>query len=234
MEQYVLNFETPSCYMSSNSNSVLCLPGRRPGCSNTKEGDYYQTYIPLYKAAQRGDWESADAFFKRNEDALTAKINEDSETALHVAIGAGTSSKSISFMKMLVYRMPPEALEYRDKHGRTPFDAAVAVGNTDAVKWLWWVGFNSQYRRAQFWSALYTAAVSARKDILLFLLDVSEYDKFSQVFPNEDSAAHFLILVIASGYYGEYTTPFLLEFMYTLILVNLIISLHFVYFVHLF
>ncbi|KAG5520888.1 hypothetical protein RHGRI_033451 [Rhododendron griersonianum] len=94
-----------------------------------------------------------------------------------------------------------EALEYRDKHGRTPFDAALAVGNTEAVKFLWWVGINSQYRRAQFWSALYTAAVSARKDILLFLLDVSEYDKFSEVFPNEDSAAHFLILVIASGYY---------------------------------
>ncbi|KAG5520861.1 hypothetical protein RHGRI_033436 [Rhododendron griersonianum] len=175
--------------------------GGRPGCSNTKEGDDYRTYKPLYKAAQRGDWESANAFFKENEDALTAKINAYSETALHVAVGEGTSSKSISFMKKLVYRMPPEALECRDKHGRTPFLAAVAVGNTEAVKFLWWVGINSQYRRAQFWSALYAAAESARKDILLFLLDVSENDTFSEVFPKEDSAAYFLIQVIASGCY---------------------------------
>lgn len=55
-------------------------------------------YLPLYKAALKGDWESARKFFDQDPEAVTAKITEVSETALHIAAGKG---KAISFLKKI-------------------------------------------------------------------------------------------------------------------------------------
>ncbi|KAI8526049.1 hypothetical protein RHMOL_Rhmol13G0278400 [Rhododendron molle] len=79
---------------------------------------------------------SAKTFFDQDKDALTAKINEYSETALYVAAGAGKSSKSIDSVKNLVDKMSPEAPELRDLYDCTPLHIAAWVGNTEAVKVL--------------------------------------------------------------------------------------------------
>ncbi|KAH7836419.1 hypothetical protein Vadar_001052 [Vaccinium darrowii] len=75
----------------------------------SSEKDVYWKYIPLYQAALRGDWSSAESFFNNNEGTLTAKINVYSETALHVAAGAGRLAKSIDFVKKLVDKILEEA-----------------------------------------------------------------------------------------------------------------------------
>ncbi|KAI8526058.1 hypothetical protein RHMOL_Rhmol13G0279300 [Rhododendron molle] len=47
-------------------------------------------------------------------------------------------------------------------------------------------------------SALDMAARNAKKDTLLYLLEFTKDVPFSKLFPDEDSAAHFLILVMTS------------------------------------
>ncbi|XP_058193374.1 uncharacterized protein LOC131310399 isoform X3 [Rhododendron vialii] len=167
------------------------------------QGDYWR-YIPLYQAALRGDWVAAEAFFNQYKDALTAQINKNSETALHVAAGAGRSSKLIYFVEKLVERisrLSPEALKIPDHFGRTPLHAAAWVGNTEAVKILLEREKSLLDIRAQVWSALDMVARNAKKDTLIYLLEATKDDPLSRLFPDDDSAAHFLVQVIASGYY---------------------------------
>ncbi|KAL0374585.1 UNVERIFIED_CONTAM: hypothetical protein Sradi_3374200 [Sesamum radiatum] len=64
-------------------------------------------YLPLYKAALNGDWESARNFFDQDPDAVTAKITKVSETALHIAVGTG---KAKNFVKELLELIPIEAI----------------------------------------------------------------------------------------------------------------------------
>ncbi|KAG5517419.1 hypothetical protein RHGRI_037978 [Rhododendron griersonianum] len=162
----------------------------------------FRKYIPLYQAALRGDWATADTIFTVDKDSLTAKINEFEETALHVATGAGRPSKSIDFVTKLVNKMPPEALELRDQFKWTPLHLAAWAGNKEATKVLLKKQPSLLYmRECSKLSALDMAARNAKKDTLLYLLDVTKNDPFSKLFPDDDSAAHFLILVIASGYY---------------------------------
>ncbi|KAI8000753.1 hypothetical protein LOK49_LG09G01103 [Camellia lanceoleosa] len=65
-------------------------------------------YIPLLRAALRGDWDSAKRIFDQDEAAFTANITDYEETALHVSV---SSARSIDFVKKLVDLMPAEALE---------------------------------------------------------------------------------------------------------------------------
>ncbi|XP_028072865.1 uncharacterized protein LOC114275080 [Camellia sinensis] len=46
----------------------------------------YWKYVPLYKAALTGDWKKAKRIINGDGDALTAKITQDGEIALHVAV----------------------------------------------------------------------------------------------------------------------------------------------------
>ncbi|KAI8526063.1 hypothetical protein RHMOL_Rhmol13G0279800 [Rhododendron molle] len=187
------------------SEPVTCPPSFSSNSYKFPPKDDYWRYIPLYQAALRGDWASAKTFFDQDKDALTAKINEYSETALYVAAGAGKSSKSIDFIKNLVDKMSPEALELRDLYDCTPLHIAAWVGNTEAVKVLLEKHFSLLYiRGSDNLSALDMAARNAKKDTLLYLLEFTKDVPFDKLFPDEDSAAHFLILVMTSGYYGKH------------------------------
>ncbi|KAI7981879.1 DNA topoisomerase 2 [Camellia lanceoleosa] len=54
----------------------------------------YWKYAPLYKAALTGDWEEAKRIINGDRDALTAKITQDNEIALHVAVATGPVDES--------------------------------------------------------------------------------------------------------------------------------------------
>ncbi|KAF7142987.1 hypothetical protein RHSIM_Rhsim05G0147800 [Rhododendron simsii] len=51
--------------------------------------DEYWRYIPLLKAVLRGNWDAARRFFVQDESAITAPINDLSETALYIAVRTG-------------------------------------------------------------------------------------------------------------------------------------------------
>ncbi|KAF8403426.1 hypothetical protein HHK36_011530 [Tetracentron sinense] len=92
--------------------------------------DYYY-HLPLYEAAEKGDWRSATTFFERHPDVeITAVINIDLETALHVAARRG----HLQFVKKLLDRMPPAALALKDINGDTTLHIAARSGRSDIGK----------------------------------------------------------------------------------------------------
>ncbi|KAE9460353.1 hypothetical protein C3L33_07743, partial [Rhododendron williamsianum] len=160
------------------------------------EKDDFWKYIPLYQAALRGDWATAETIFTEDQGSLTAKINEYGETALHVAAGAGRSSKAIDFVKRLVAKMSTEAVTFSDQNNCTPLHLAAWAGNKEAAKVLLKKQPSLLYIRENTnFSALDMAARNAKKDTLVYLLAKIKDDDFSEIFPDGDSTAHFLILL---------------------------------------
>ncbi|OWM84044.1 hypothetical protein CDL15_Pgr009290 [Punica granatum] len=95
--------------------------------------DPIKLYRGLRKAALKGDWEAAKRILEKDPEALTAKITERGETALHVAADVGHAK----FIEKLVALMPQEALEIKeDKDSRTALHYAAVIGNLDIVKTL--------------------------------------------------------------------------------------------------
>ncbi|KAH7837330.1 hypothetical protein Vadar_012617 [Vaccinium darrowii] len=169
---------------------------------NSKEKDVYWKYIPLYQAALRGDWSNAETFFNENEGSLTAKINEYSDTALHIAAGAGRSSKSIDFITKLVDKILKEGpgelvldtiseealkkLEIGDKSNCTALHIAAWAGNNEVVDILLRKRPSLIYiRDINRRSALDLAARNAKKDTLNYLLNVTKGDPLSKLFPKD-------------------------------------------------
>ncbi|KAI3931527.1 hypothetical protein MKW92_011129 [Papaver armeniacum] len=82
-------------------------------------------YEPLYDAAVKGDWETANEFFNKNPNAKTELISVDSETALHVAV----INDRQKFVEKIVDIMPSEALAYKTKRrGNTALHYAAVHG----------------------------------------------------------------------------------------------------------
>lgn len=159
-------------------------------------------YIPLVKAILRGDWESAKRFFDQDPAAVTARITEMMETALHIVVGTG---KYIHFVENLVGLIPAESLPaLTDDGGRTALHIAAWVGNTEAARVLVQQQPRLLYVRDNTnWLPIHRAAINARRDTLSYLLTVTENDPVSLPFSNV-SGAQFIIAVITSNFYGEY------------------------------
>ncbi|PON41288.1 Transmembrane protein [Parasponia andersonii] len=89
----------------------------------------FDYYIPLYKAALQGNWESAKQFLENDPKAATAVINRFQMTALHVAAGEGQSV----FVENLVDFLPAEALGVQDRVGLTALHYAAITGSLRAA-----------------------------------------------------------------------------------------------------
>ncbi|KAG5547059.1 hypothetical protein RHGRI_012928 [Rhododendron griersonianum] len=155
-------------------------------------------YIPLLKATLRGDWKTAENFFQRDKSALTGPIKETGDTALHIAVLVGKAN--IHFVEKLVELMPVEALTSTNFGGLTPLHLAAAVGNTEAAAilagkhppllYIFPAGNNTL--------PIHYAALGARRDTLLYLLDVTRDDR---VAVDETSCADFINLLIDANFF---------------------------------
>ncbi|KAH7845593.1 hypothetical protein Vadar_003887 [Vaccinium darrowii] len=90
-------------------------------------------YLELYKAAIKGDWETADKFIQKEPDAVRARITVDSETALIVAVKMVGGK---DFVEKLVEKMSPDDLAICDDGGRTALHRATGFGNIEVAKLL--------------------------------------------------------------------------------------------------
>ncbi|KAF7142613.1 hypothetical protein RHSIM_Rhsim05G0009000 [Rhododendron simsii] len=182
----VVLIEDGMSYNKLLSKICSCL-----GIQNRISGkkDEYWKYTPLVKAALRGDWETADKFFEKNPNAITAPITRDSESALYLATGTGPAA--INFVAELLKRMTPEeVLAHRDVAGNTPLHLSALVGNTAAAELL--VQKNPGLlciRENRGWLPVHYAAVNAKRETLEFLLKVTG--------ENEEAMA---MLFLTSGY----------------------------------
>ncbi|KAI5674238.1 hypothetical protein M9H77_14602 [Catharanthus roseus] len=156
-------------------------------------------YLPLYRAALKGDWESAVKFFKDDPEAVTANITKASSTALHVAVGTG---KAINFVKELLELIPVDTLpSLRDEGGQNALHYAAIFGNVEAAQLL--VKKNPALTNSPSntgYLPIHYAAGYANTDVVSYLLTVTRDDIEPNPF-TEKSGVELLNLVIVAEFY---------------------------------
>ncbi|KAL0338875.1 UNVERIFIED_CONTAM: hypothetical protein Sangu_1409600 [Sesamum angustifolium] len=137
-------------------------------------------YLPLYKAALNGDWESARNFFDQDPDAVTAKITKE-----------------------LLELIPTEALAtLRDQAGQTALHYAAIFGNVEAAKLLVSKDSGLTNRPSNtFLLPIHLAALYANRDMVSYLLTVTRDDIDLNPFADK-SGVDLLNLVILAEFYG--------------------------------
>ncbi|WRX33860.1 protein of unknown function DUF3447 - like 10 [Theobroma cacao] len=128
-------------------------------------------YIPLYKAALKGDRESARRIFDSNPNAIAARITEGLSTAVHIAVGTG---KNIDFVCNLIDLKPVEALELTNDSNSTSLTVATMVGNLEVARLLVERNPNLPYIRDNNEVVpLHRAVQYGHKNLVSFLLGVT-------------------------------------------------------------
>lgn len=157
-------------------------------------------HLPLYKAAIRGDWDSARKIFESNPDAVTARISKISETVLHIAVGR---SEAIRFVEKLVESMPTEALSLMSKFRETALHYAAKYGNVKAANLL--VARDPELphiRNDTNFLPLHLAALFGQKEMVVYLLTVTRENVEPNPFAGRPGSV-LLSTIVHSGFYGE-------------------------------
>lgn len=158
----------------------------------------WHKYLPLYRAAIRGDWDTAEAILERDPDALTARVSFTSETVLHVAIGTG---KNTSFVAKLVDFMT-------DDHslavtGDTPLHAAALTGNVEAARILLArLPELLNVENNDKWLPLHFAACGGHRQTLELLISHTRVDLPTNPFTGL-SGLHLVEYLIDASFLGE-------------------------------
>ncbi|KAG7012389.1 hypothetical protein SDJN02_25141 [Cucurbita argyrosperma subsp. argyrosperma] len=95
---------------------ILCEVNRNRVCIPLK--------VRLHQAALKGDWKTAKSIFDIDSSAITMKITDADETALHIAVAA----KHIHFVENLVDLTSSSALAATSGEGYTALAFAAASG----------------------------------------------------------------------------------------------------------
>nr|GMC55868.1 protein ACCELERATED CELL DEATH 6-like [Ipomoea batatas] len=182
---------------SSSSQSGLNIDVRIKA-EEVKSGKDMNFYLPLYKAAIRGDWEGARRFFDCDPDAVTAKITKDSETVLHVAVAR---SKAIYFISKLLEVMPSDALRMTNRFRETALHFAAKFGNVEAAKLL----VSRDPDLPSIWNdsnclALHSAALFGHKEMVIYLLTVTGDHVRPSPFADKPGIT-LMMLLVHSGFY---------------------------------
>nr|GMC53956.1 ankyrin repeat-containing protein ITN1-like [Ipomoea batatas] len=163
-----------------------------------KAGKDMNFYLPLYKAAIRGDWEGARRFFDCDPDAVTAKITKDSETVLHVAVAR---SKAVYFISKLLEVMPSDALRMTNRFHETALHFAAKFGNVEAAKLL----VSRDPDLPSIWNdsnclPLHSAALFGHKEMVIYLLTVTGDHVRPSPFDDKPGIT-LMMLLVHSGFY---------------------------------
>ncbi|KAK3220214.1 hypothetical protein Dsin_014184 [Dipteronia sinensis] len=101
------------------------LSEARIAANEISTGEHLNYYRPLYLAAQRGDWKTAESFIEHDPNALTAQITAYSQTALHIA----AFCSQWGFILKLLELLSPESVVMQDEVGCTVLHF-VAIGGS--------------------------------------------------------------------------------------------------------
>ncbi|KAI3997492.1 hypothetical protein MKX01_008099 [Papaver californicum] len=173
------------------------------GGSNGRDLNYY---LPLYKAALKGDWGNAEEFLKTHPDALNAVITSHKRTALHVAASAG----HLRFTLKLVALMDVDALALQDSYnGDTALHFAAVAGITEAAKTMIAKNNNlTQIQNKSGWTALLLCAAyvaKEQKQMIQYLCTETRNEEPSMPFSGY-FGAQLLCNITAAGLHGEWPT----------------------------
>ncbi|KAG8376224.1 hypothetical protein BUALT_Bualt09G0040800 [Buddleja alternifolia] len=163
----------------------------------TPHGKGFNWNLALYRAALKGDWDTAEKMFQIDKDETKAIISSRLETVLHVSVGTG---KANNFVRRLIEWMPNEALGMKDFEGDTALHYAARVGNKEAAIILVNREPNLQYiTNKKDRLPVQLAAIYSHKDTLMYFISMSRPDVERSPFVGE-LGVRLLIAVIASQF----------------------------------
>ncbi|QCE13415.1 ankyrin repeat-containing protein At5g02620-like isoform X2 [Vigna unguiculata] len=144
-------------------------------------------YLPLYRAALKGDWEKANEFLNLHPGAENARISKGSETALHISAGA----RHTKFVEELVKRMRIADLEIQNKDKNTALCFAAASGVTKIAKLMVERNINLPgIRGSEGVTPVYIATLLGQRDMVWYLYSVTDHE----ILKTED---YFSLLIAA-------------------------------------
>ncbi|KAF8030317.1 hypothetical protein BT93_E2691 [Corymbia citriodora subsp. variegata] len=151
-------------------------------------------YTPLYSAAMKGHWESAEKFLRSHPGAINVRITKGMDTVLHIAAGA----KHTKFVEEAVNMMEPEHLALRNKSNNTALCYAAASGVAKIAETM--VKKNRDLpgmRGNKGATPLYIAALFGHRDMVSYLFRVTDDKHLTE----EDYVA-LLIATINTDMFG--------------------------------
>lgn len=152
-------------------------------------------YTPLYNAAMKGDWESAEKFLRSHPGAINVRITKKMDTVLHIAAGA----KHTKFVEEVVKMMSPADLALRNKSNHTALCFAAASGVAKIAETM--VNKNRDLpgmRGNKGVTPLYIAALFGHRDMVSYLLRVTDPEHLT-----EDDYVTLLIATINTDMFGQ-------------------------------
>ncbi|XP_019051622.1 PREDICTED: uncharacterized protein LOC104587959 [Nelumbo nucifera] len=157
----------------------------------------YVKYLPLYKAVDGGEWESAERFLAVHPDAVRAKITSLGQTALHVA----TLNGNVVMVEKLVQLMSKNDLQVTDNHGITALSIAAVGGITRIAEAM--VNGNRGLvciRNSYGYIPVVVAAIRGRKDMVRFLYSVTPLVEFNPEISNNNGVTLLIETISAEIY----------------------------------
>nr|DAD22618.1 TPA_asm: hypothetical protein HUJ06_024081 [Nelumbo nucifera] len=157
----------------------------------------YVKYLPLYKAVDGGDWESAERFLGVHPDAVRAKITSLGQTALHVA----TLNGNVVMVEKLVQLMSKDDLELTDNLNLTALAIAAISGTTKIAEAM--VAMNEGLgciRDVNGYIPVVTAAYNGRNEMVHFLYSVTPMAEFNPDTSGSNGAALLVEAISAEIY----------------------------------
>ncbi|KAK2986184.1 hypothetical protein RJ640_006219 [Escallonia rubra] len=157
-------------------------------------------YLPLHRAALKGDWESANNFIEKEPDSVRAIITGYWETALMVVVGSGQRKH---FLKKLLQLMLPADLIVADRLGITALHIAAGVGDVEVAKLL--VQKNPDTPDVpdiDKSKPILIAALHGRRNMFSYLITVTKEDVEPKPFDGQ-SGGRLLQALLFNELYGE-------------------------------
>lgn len=170
------------------------------GAYDFMTGMHHKRYRPLYLAALKGDWESAERFLASDPNALTARITTLSQTALHIAAIEDRSH----FVEKLVQLMSSDALAMRDDAGNTALHYCASIGKSViAARVMVMKNPNlTQIINSEGCTPLHLGAISTRgEQMVRYLSSVTQINEYPAGSFTPSSAALLISMLALSGFY---------------------------------
>lgn len=165
-------------------------------------------YRPLLLAFAHHDWEKVEQFIFQNPYALTAIIDEGSQTFFHI-IAMSDQDGAFWLLNRYLTGVPRQFLEIKDNLGSTALTVAAAYGNTRAARLL--VEFNRNLLNIEDqdnWLPLHHAAGRGHKETVDYFLSVActpveDPNGYSNPFAGF-SGLLLVKTLIESNFYGQF------------------------------
>ncbi|XP_017243138.1 ankyrin repeat-containing protein ITN1-like isoform X2 [Daucus carota subsp. sativus] len=134
--------------------------------SEDERKNYLAICLPLYEAALKGDWQTAQKIISKCPKVINVSITKNYETVLHIV----SSTKHAHFVEELLKLMKPEDLDLQNKNRNTALCLAAAAGTVKIVEMMVEVEPNLlMIRGNNNMSPLLMAALFGHKEMVSYL-----------------------------------------------------------------